>query len=58
VVIIAAGEEGFSGEHLCKYAANGPHIDCAGIFLESEHDFRSAVPAGGDVFCERENMDG
>lgn len=54
MVVIAAGEEGLSGKHLCKYAAYGPHIDCAGIFFESEHDFRSAVPAGGDVFC----MDG
>ena len=36
VVVVAAGEES---------------IDCAGIFLESEHDFGSAVPAGGDVFC-------
>jgi len=52
VVVVAAREEGLAREHLCEYAANGPHIDCTGIFLESEHHLRSAVPAGGDVFCE------
>ena len=58
MVVIATGEEWLAGEHLCEHAADGPHIDCTGIFLEGEHDFWSAVPTGGDVFWESENKDG
>ncbi len=57
MVVIATGEERLAGEHLCEYTSDGPHIDCTGIFFESEHDFGSAVPAGGDIFWESERKD-
>jgi hypothetical protein len=50
VVVVAAGEEGLSAEHLCEDTADAPHVDGAGVLFECEHDLGGAVPAGCDVF--------
>ncbi len=53
MMIIPAREEGFSREHLCEDAADGPHVDGTRVLLECQHDLGSAVPSCGNIFCHK-----
>jgi hypothetical protein len=47
---VFAGEQGLAAEHLSENATHTPHVNRFGIFLESQHNFRSAIPSCCDVF--------
>ena len=51
MMVVTTREERFTGEHFCQDAPDRPNIDGFGVLFESEHDFRSSVPTGSDVFC-------
>lgn len=42
---ISARKQGFPAQHLCEDTPDGPHVDCAGVLFEGEHDFWGAVPS-------------
>lgn len=37
--------------HLCKYTADGPHVDGCAVVSRAEQDFGSSVPEGDDFMC-------
>lgn len=47
---VLAGEQGLPAQHLGQYAANAPHVNSLGIFLEGQHDLRRTIPASRHVF--------
>lgn len=40
------------GQHVSKDAANRPDVNGFGISLGIEHDLRSSVPTGCNIFCQ------
>jgi hypothetical protein len=49
---VSARKEGLSLKHFSKDAADTPHINCSGVIVGREKEFRSAVPSGGNVFSQ------
>lgn len=44
--------EGFSQEYLCKYTSHTPYINCCGILITAEQEFRCPVPSGGNIVSQ------
>ena len=40
------------GQHVSKDAANRPDVNGFGVTLGIEHDLRSSVPTGCNIFCQ------
>jgi hypothetical protein len=48
---ILSREQRLATQHLSQDTANGPDINGLGVLLEGQHNLRSSVPTGRDIFC-------
>mmetsp|Transcript_17223 Transcript_17223/g.48053 ORF Transcript_17223/g.48053 Transcript_17223/m.48053 type:complete len:299 (+) Transcript_17223:627-1523(+) len=44
--LVVTGKQRAPADHLCKDAANGPHVDRCGVVLCTQQNLRGAVPQG------------
>lgn len=57
VLGVHAWEEGLSPQELCKYAADGPHVDRLVVVPPREQQLRRAVPSGRHVVRENASLE-